>query len=281
MPLSFPPAQIANLRQPVSCPSTLIVHGTKATGKSTTTKAVLEFLEVPFAIIRSQECITTRHLLERTIAAVQKACTHEKLGDVAQYAADGRCENISAFVVLLQKTLPSVGKFILVFDGIDRQRDASPTLLPAIARLGELVPLPVFCKRARLTSADTKPECPINRHVSSTPTPPSVRHPLYTFSSLYKGGSATDCFPIPPLTLPSHVRSHTQRARRRRFSMALVSLLRCSLGLPWPRCSTRHHQLPLRLLPALETLYGTHSQGRLRRARILKTHGPQSDVIPK
>jgi len=30
--------------------------------------------------------------------------------------------------------------FILVFDGIDRQREAPPTLLPALARLGEIIP---------------------------------------------------------------------------------------------------------------------------------------------
>ena len=52
---------------------------------------------------------------------------------------DGRCENISAFTVELQHLLQGKGKFILVFDGIDRQREAAPTLLPAIARLGEIV----------------------------------------------------------------------------------------------------------------------------------------------
>lgn len=30
-------------------------------------------------------------------------------------------------------------KLVLVFDGIDRQKDAPPTLLPALARLGEIV----------------------------------------------------------------------------------------------------------------------------------------------
>jgi hypothetical protein len=33
------------------------------------------------------------------------------------------------------------GRFVLVFDGIDQQRDAPPTLLPALARLGEIVSL--------------------------------------------------------------------------------------------------------------------------------------------
>jgi origin recognition complex subunit 5 len=30
-------------------------------------------------------------------------------------------------------------KFVLILDGIDRQRDAPPTLLPALARMGEVV----------------------------------------------------------------------------------------------------------------------------------------------
>lgn len=51
----------------------------------------------------------------------------------------GRSESISAFVVELQHLLQGKEKFILVFDGIDRQREAAPTLLPAIARLGEIV----------------------------------------------------------------------------------------------------------------------------------------------
>ena len=144
-----------NLQQPVAGPSTLIVHGTEATGKSTITKAVLEYLKAPFATIRSQECITTRHLLERTIAAVKKACSLERSGNGALYAVDGKCDSLSAFFVLLQKIVCSVEKFTLVFDGIDRQRDASPTLLPAIARLGESVPLPVLISLARLTLADT------------------------------------------------------------------------------------------------------------------------------
>jgi len=32
-------------------------------------------------------------------------------------------------------------KFVLVFDGIDKQRDAPHTLIPALARLSEIVSL--------------------------------------------------------------------------------------------------------------------------------------------
>jgi origin recognition complex subunit 5 len=53
---------------------------------------------------------------------------------------NGRCENASVLAVQLQRLLGSTTqKLVLVLDGVDRQREAPPTLLPALARLGELV----------------------------------------------------------------------------------------------------------------------------------------------
>ncbi|KAL9063459.1 MAG: hypothetical protein Q9161_009459 [Pseudevernia consocians] len=120
-------------------PSTILLHGVEATGKSLTINAILDTIDTPSAIVRSRECITTRHLLERTIAVIKEAlAAHGQLEEAN--GLDGRCENISAFTVELQHLLQGKGKFILVFDGIDRQREAAPTLLPAIARLGEISP---------------------------------------------------------------------------------------------------------------------------------------------
>jgi origin recognition complex subunit 5 len=79
-------------------------------------------------------------LLEKTIAAVIKAIDWK--GD------SGRVENISQLVVEVSRLLkgwaseasgPGKRRLVLVFDGIDHQRDAPPTLLPALARLGEAV----------------------------------------------------------------------------------------------------------------------------------------------
>jgi origin recognition complex subunit 5 len=58
--------------------------------------------------------------------------------DVAK-GLDGRCESIGAFVIQLQRLFEGKGKIILIFDGIDHQREALPTLIPAVARLGEVV----------------------------------------------------------------------------------------------------------------------------------------------
>lgn len=51
-----------------------------------------------------------------------------------------RCENLGALVVHLEKALRKSSKFVLVLDGVDKQREAPPTLLPALARIGESVP---------------------------------------------------------------------------------------------------------------------------------------------
>ncbi len=104
---------------------------------------------MPSAIASSKECITARHLLERTLATVINSLHVETQETPISF--DGRCDSISAFVVKLQRLLEGKGKYILVFDGIDRQREASPTLLPAIARLGEIVRLTICSPWARLT----------------------------------------------------------------------------------------------------------------------------------
>lgn len=97
-----------------------------------------------YAIVKSAECITGRHLLETTVATIARA--------VDWQGSIGRCENLAQLAVEINKLLGSqdryIGchdsnalsvKFILVFDGIDRQRDPPATLLPALARLAEIV----------------------------------------------------------------------------------------------------------------------------------------------
>lgn len=120
-------------------PATIVVHGPHATGKSSIVSAYLESHRRKHVVIKCRECITGRHLLERTVAAV-----HESLQEGVQNGdREGfteRCENLSALTVNLQRLLRKEERFILVFDGVDKQRDAPPTLLPALARLGEFVP---------------------------------------------------------------------------------------------------------------------------------------------
>ncbi|KAI4139840.1 MAG: hypothetical protein LQ340_007964, partial [Diploschistes diacapsis] len=152
----------------IPSPPALVVHGTKATGKSLTVSEVLNGLNIPHAIIRSRECITGRHLLERTVLA----CKHEveKGGLIAFNDIDGRCESLSSLSVILSRLLAHTKKFVLVFDGVDKQREAPPTLLPALARLGEIIP-----------SLTVLPIIAYPRHGSlSAPGTPHVHFPPYT-----------------------------------------------------------------------------------------------------
>lgn len=126
-------------RQPsLPSPTSLVLYGPHATGKSSITRSYLESSKLRHAVIRCQECVTGRHLLERTVGTVHEAFRgDEDDEDIGNYT--GRCENISALAVHLQKLLDGRDKFILVFDGIDKQREAPPTLLAALARIGETV----------------------------------------------------------------------------------------------------------------------------------------------
>lgn len=130
-------------------PQTLAVHGVEATGKSLSVNALLNKLETPSAVIRCRECVTTRHTLERAISIIKETLRLHPTAPPPK-ETDGRCENLSAFVAELQLLLQGSERFILVFDNIDEQREASPTLLPGLARLGEVVrPL---CRQVKSTS---------------------------------------------------------------------------------------------------------------------------------
>ncbi|KAB8212453.1 hypothetical protein BDV34DRAFT_208221 [Aspergillus parasiticus] len=139
-----PPVQHSNgsLNAQGQLPAAIVVHGISATCKSTIVRAVLSALEVPHAIVRSTECITGRHLLTKILWA-----TLEALGkrDEWENYGKGRCEHVSTLAVLLSECLASrsgkaMEKFVLVLDGIDKQREAPQTLLSALARLGEIIP---------------------------------------------------------------------------------------------------------------------------------------------
>ncbi|EHA50486.1 hypothetical protein MGG_03184 [Pyricularia oryzae 70-15] len=138
---------LATLLYPNAAPCrNVVVHGAQSTGKSVVTEALLERMvedgaELSYAVVNSVECITGRHLLETTINKVAESLHRE---DVAR-----RCENLSQFSVELARMItsyareterPASWRFVLVFDAIDRQRDSPPTLLPALARLSEIIP---------------------------------------------------------------------------------------------------------------------------------------------
>ncbi|KAJ1325006.1 origin recognition complex subunit 5 [Microdochium nivale] len=147
---------LATLVYPRAAPCrNLIIHGTEATGKTAVTTALLSAMrddpstDLRYAVVKSTECVTARHLYERTVAAVADA-----LGWQGRL---GSCETLAALTVELSKmllghfaspdppqtslpTTPPPKRFVLVFDAIDRQRDSPPLLLPGLARLSEIIP---------------------------------------------------------------------------------------------------------------------------------------------
>ncbi|KAI9836193.1 MAG: hypothetical protein M1819_001530 [Sarea resinae] len=132
--------QVASLLSPsYPSPSTIVLYGLEATGKSAITSSIIQAYNTTSVTIKCLECITGRHLLEKTLASCVEAIEADT-GKTVDRESYGKCENISALAVHLQHLLEDRGKFILVLDGIDRQREAPPTLLPALARLGETIP---------------------------------------------------------------------------------------------------------------------------------------------
>ncbi|KAH6877318.1 origin recognition complex subunit Orc5 [Thelonectria olida] len=140
---------LATLLHPDAAPCrNLVVHGASATGKSAIVEQLLERLVehissdaraggLNAAVVNSVQCITGRHLFERIVGAVADALQWE---DVPR-----RCETLAQLTVELVKMLQyperdARWRFVLVLDAVDRQRDAPPTLLPALARLSEIIP---------------------------------------------------------------------------------------------------------------------------------------------
>ncbi|KAI2641984.1 origin recognition complex subunit Orc5 [Xylaria nigripes] len=176
----------------------VVIHGTEATGKSAIVEELLKTLhddklsELTYAIIKSAECVTARHLFERTVGLVGDALENGS-------STPRRCETLAALTAELTKMLKYAehekrSRFALVFDGIDRQRDAPPTLFPALARLSEVIP--------NLTTIFimTTPSPSLLR-ISS---PPHIHFPPYT-----KAQYITILSRTPPPSLPNTTQQET------------------------------------------------------------------------
>lgn len=145
--------------------------------------------DLRYAIVKSAECIGGRHLFEQTVSSVSRALEPSH--------TPGRCENLAQLLVELSKMIEgwtgsndSDGqrRFVLIFDGIDKQRDAPPTLLPALARLAEIIP--------NLTTIFivTSPR-PNFLHL---PGVPHIEFPVYSKPDLIQILALTDPFPQLP-----------------------------------------------------------------------------------
>jgi origin recognition complex subunit 5 len=119
-------------------PPTIVLHGLAATGKTLILRSFLERAQASFTWIACHECITSRQLCER-IAAGVSANVGSSSSSSSNNNASYKAENPSSLAVHLSTVLKGVErKHFLVLDRADRQREAS--VLPALARLGEVVP---------------------------------------------------------------------------------------------------------------------------------------------
>ncbi|KAK4165060.1 putative origin recognition complex subunit orc5 protein [Cladorrhinum sp. PSN259] len=193
---------LATLLDPNAAPCrNLVLYGTEATGKSAITSALLAKLEetintdhdeplLRHAIVNSTECITARHLYESVVGKVAKA--------LQWISAPTKCETASQLVVELSKMLkydistprPQSFRFVLVLDGIDRQREAPHTLLSALARLSEIIP--------SLTTVFIVISAPPN--LLRTSFVPHVHFPTYTKPEFVT--ILSTCYP-PSSTIPN------------------------------------------------------------------------------
>ncbi|KAL6871601.1 origin recognition complex subunit 5 C-terminus domain-containing protein [Trichoderma longibrachiatum] len=135
----------------------LVIHGAEATGKSSVTRQLLAQLSesnetangraagLVHATVDVARCISGRHLFESIIAAATDAL-RARDGSAGGDVPYQRCETLAQLAASLNSVFDEpqlkneLTHFVLVLDGMDRQRDAPPTLMPALARLCETIP---------------------------------------------------------------------------------------------------------------------------------------------
>ncbi|PTB61758.1 hypothetical protein BBK36DRAFT_152878 [Trichoderma citrinoviride] len=134
----------------------LVIHGSEATGKSSVIRQLLTQLsenngiangraaDLVHATVNVARCISGRHFFESIIAAVTDAL-RARYGPEGVVVSSQRCETLAQLAASLNSVFdePQLNNglthFVLVLDGMDRQRDPPPTLMPALARLCETI----------------------------------------------------------------------------------------------------------------------------------------------
>lgn len=229
----MPPIALLTSQAHLPSPPFTNVHGLTATGKSSVLRAYFHAARLPHAFINVRECITTRHLLERMVAASLDALdeAHDEKIDRRPYA---RTENLSALCVNLQKMLEGRSKFVLVLDAIDRLREGSGGLVAALGRLGEAVRLADSSHQQSLLTnrLDTRARPrPHNNPPHRALTRPLGRDPLHCLPALHTSTAPRHSLQDTPeslrhTALRRHISRLHARPRRRRRCLALVPLSR-------------------------------------------------------
>lgn len=118
-----------------TAPPALVVYGLEATDKNAAVEGVLHARQIASVTVKCTDCLSVRHLVSKIFLACIKAT-----GQVEALEQYDRVDSLNGLAVGLQKLLQDYSqKLVVVLDGIDRQRGSSPTMLPALARLGDTV----------------------------------------------------------------------------------------------------------------------------------------------
>ncbi|KAL5612628.1 hypothetical protein BROUX41_004277 [Berkeleyomyces rouxiae] len=141
----------------------IVVYGPEATGKSSITQGVAARISrasagggggdwrMKHAQVNSVQCITSRHMFERCLGLVREALGEaEGAGEGETTRAPASCENLAQFTSELAQALGAWAEagaeaeerrhFVMVFDGVDVQREAPASLVAGLARLSEMIP---------------------------------------------------------------------------------------------------------------------------------------------
>ncbi|OCT45871.1 origin recognition complex subunit Orc5 [Cladophialophora carrionii] len=120
-----------------SSPSVLVTYGLEQSSKREVIANVLRAREVTHAVIKTKECLSQRHLLSKIFAACIITLGYE--GQIDRYE---KVDSINALLGNLRKLSERVNrrKFVVVIEDADELKQPGPTLLPALARLGDMVP---------------------------------------------------------------------------------------------------------------------------------------------
>ncbi|KAJ9617023.1 hypothetical protein H2200_000744 [Cladophialophora chaetospira] len=150
-------------------PPILVAYGLEQSSKRQVINSVLQAREIAHTIIKSKECLSQRHLLSKIFAASITTLGHG--GQIEQYE---KTDNINSLLGNLRKLFERLErvKFVVILEDADELRQPGPTLLPALARLGDLIP----GFSILLTSNSPRP---LNLHRAGVPY---VHFPPYTRS---------------------------------------------------------------------------------------------------
>jgi origin recognition complex subunit 5 len=132
----FPRFLLTHPKSSLPNPRNVIVHGAEASGKTSVLRAVLGAHCPAYCIVNAKECVTVSHFFDHALSACATALQAEGTLDGQRFP---RCDGASAFAVSLEEILRDCKRMILVLDHVDRLREATTTLLPALAQLGESV----------------------------------------------------------------------------------------------------------------------------------------------